>query len=92
MCFPAIVTCVPDMQITFVLLLSCLHVTCRSVCVLLSVSDFTINSNILSEFGLNQEICPSTPNVLSVQGEPGGPGPKVRSCLYGKLWNACQSC
>lgn len=25
-------------------------------------------------------------SVLSVQGEPGVPGPKVRSCLYGKLW------
>lgn len=87
MCFPAIVTCGPDMQVMFVLLLSCLHVTCRSV---MSLSDFTINSNILSEFVLNQEVCPSTPDVLSVQGEPGVPGPKVRSCLYGKLWNACQ--
>lgn len=47
---------------------------------------------ILSEFGLNQELGPSTTNVLSVQGEPGVPGPKVRSCLYGKLWNARQSC
>lgn len=46
---------------------------------------------ILSEFGLNQELGPSTTNVLSVQGEPGVPGPKVRSCLYGKLWNARQS-
>lgn len=39
---------------------------------------------ILSEFGLNQEIGPSTTNVLSVQGEPGVPGPKVRSCLYAR--------